>query len=164
MLPQGIKGKRKPKGESMLTAETGDTVKVNYVGRLADGTIFDTSEGKPPLHFILGKQEVIPGFDRATHGMVQGEKKSVTISCDDAYGPYHEKLVETIEVARLPDDLDLTLGGQLEVSREDGQKMYFLIKALTETTVTLDANHPLAGKELNFEIEMLEVKKTSSQK
>jgi peptidylprolyl isomerase len=148
----------------MLTAETGDTVKVSYVGKLADGTIFDTSAGKPPLHFILGKQEVIPGFDQATCGMVQGEKKAVTISCDDAYGPYHEKLVETIDITRLPDDLELTLGGQLEVSREDGQKMYFLIKELTETTVTLDANHPLAGKQLSFEIELLEVKKTSAAK
>jgi peptidylprolyl isomerase len=147
----------------MLTAATGDTVKVNYVGKLVDGTLFDTSEGKPPLHFILGKQEVIRGFDQAVLGMVQGEKKSVTISCDDAYGPYHEKLVETIDISQLPDDLELTLGGQLEVSREDGQKMYFLIKELTENTVTLDANHPLAGKELHFEIEMLEVKKTSTQ-
>jgi peptidylprolyl isomerase len=147
----------------MFKAESGDTVKVNYIGKLADGTIFDSSEGKPPLHFIIGKQEVIPGFDKAAHGMVQGENKSVTISCDDAYGPFHEKLVETVEISRLPADLQLVVGGQLEVSREDGEKMYFFIKELTETTVTLDANHPLAGKELTFEIEMLEVKKTSEQ-
>lgn len=145
----------------MLKAETGDTVKVNYIGKLADGTIFDSSEGKPPLHFILGKQEVIPGFDQATLGMVQGEKKSVTIPCDDAYGPYHEKLVETVDKSLLPDNLELTLGGQLEVSREDGQKMYFFIKDLTEETVTLDANHPLAGKQLTFEIELLEVSKAA---
>jgi peptidylprolyl isomerase len=147
----------------MFKAEPGDTVKVSYVGTLADGTIFDSSEGKPPLHFILGKQEVIPGFDKATRGMVQGEKKQVIISSDEAYGPYHEKLVETVEISRLPADLELTLGGHLEVTREDGEKMYFLIKDLTEKTVTLDANHPLAGKELTFEIEMLDVKKTSEQ-
>lgn len=147
----------------MLKAETGDTVKVNYVGKLADGTIFDSSEGKPPLHFILGKQEVIPGFDQATRGMTQGEKKSVTIPSDEAYGPYHEKLVETVDKSLLPENLELTLGGQLEVSREDGQKMYFLIKELTEKTVTLDANHPLAGKQLSFEIELIEVSKGASK-
>jgi len=145
----------------MFKAETGDTVKVNYVGKLADGTVFDSSEGKQPLHFILGKQEVIPGFDHAAHGMVQGEKKTVIVSSDEAYGPYHEKLVETVELKLLPDNLELTPGGQLEVSREDGEKMYFFIRTLTEETVTLDANHPLAGKELTFDIEMLEIKKTS---
>lgn len=143
----------------MFKAEKGDTVKVNYIGKLTDGTVFDSSEGKQPLHFIVGQQEVIPGFDQATLGMGQGEKKTVTIQSDEAYGPFHEKLVETVELSKLPDDLELTVGGQLEVTRGDGQVMYFFINELTDTTVTLDANHPLAGKELTFEIEMLEVTK-----
>lgn len=145
----------------MFKAEKGDTVKVNYTGKLADGTVFDSSAGKQPLLFIIGRQEVIPGFDLATVGMVRGEKKTVTISSDEAYGPFHEKLVETVELSKLPNDLELSVGGQLEVTREDGQVMYFFINELTDTTVTLDANHPLAGKELTFEIEMLEVNKPS---
>ncbi|PLX81255.1 MAG: peptidylprolyl isomerase [Desulfuromonas sp.] len=146
----------------MFIAEPGDTVKVNYTGRLVDGTIFDTSEGKPPLHFIIGKKEVIPGFDEAVIGMVSGEQKSIEISCDKGYGPYHEKLAEEVSRDLLPDNLDLVVGGQLEVTREDGAIMHFHIIELSETSVKLDANHPLAGKELRFDIEMLEVKKTQS--
>lgn len=146
----------------MFTAETGDTVKVNYTGRLVDGTIFDTSAGKPPLHFIIGKEEVIPGFDEAVIGMVPGEKKSIAISCDKGYGPYHEKLAEEVSRDLLPNDLDLVVGGQLEVTREDGAIMHFHITELSDEAVKLDANHPLAGKELHFEIEMLEVKKAQT--
>lgn len=147
------------KGQIMFPAAAGDTVKVAYTGRLEDGIIFDTSAGKTPLHFIVGKKEVIQGFDEAVVGMVPGEKKSVLVSCDKAYGPYHAKLSEQVERSLLPDDLDLVVDGQLEVTREDGVVMHFHITSLTDTTVTLDANHPLAGKDLNFEIEMLEVKK-----
>ncbi|ORJ53722.1 FKBP-type peptidyl-prolyl cis-trans isomerase [Geothermobacter hydrogeniphilus] len=143
----------------MFKAEKGDTVTVNYIGKLADGTLFDSSEGKEPLKFIIGQQEVIAGFDRAVEGMVTGEKKTVTISADDGYGPYHEKLVETVERSLLPDDLDLVVGGQLEVTREDGHVMHFFINDLSDSSVTLDANHPLAGKELTFEISMLNIQK-----
>jgi len=143
----------------MFKAENGDTVTVNYIGKLADGTLFDSSEGKDPLKFIIGQQEVIAGFDRAVVGMVIGEKKTVTVSPDDAYGPYHEKLAETIERTMLPDDLELVVGGQLEVTRGDGQVMHFFINELTEETVTLDANHPLAGKDLTFEISMINIQK-----
>ncbi len=143
----------------MFKAETGDTVTVNYVGKLADGTVFDSSEGRDPLKFIIGRQEVIAGFDRAALGMVTGEKKTVTIPCDEAYGPVHENLIETVERSMLPEDLELVEGGQLQVTREDGQVMYFMIDAVTVDTVTLNANHPLAGKELTFEIEMLDIKK-----
>ncbi|RME36178.1 MAG: peptidylprolyl isomerase [Deltaproteobacteria bacterium] len=143
----------------MFKAQAGDVVTVNYVGKLADGTIFDSSEGREPLKFIVGMQEVIPGFDRAVNGMVPGEKKTVTIACEDAYGPVHEKLIETVERSLLPDDIELVVGGQLQVSREDGQVMYFMIDDLTEETVTLNANHPLAGKDLTFDIEMVDVKK-----
>ncbi|TYP00342.1 peptidylprolyl isomerase [Geothermobacter ehrlichii] len=143
----------------MFKAEAGDTVTVNYVGRLADGTVFDSSEGRDPLKFIVGRKEVIVGFDRAALGMVAGEKKTVTIPCDEAYGPVHEKLIETVERSMLPDDIELVEGGQLQVTRQDGQVMYFMIDALTDETVTLNANHPLAGKDLTFEIEMLDIKK-----
>jgi len=147
----------------MFPAAVGDTVKVNYVGKLADGTIFDSSEGKPPLSFIIGQQEVIAGFDQAVIGMVSGEKKTVEVPFSEAYGPHHPKLVEQVKRSLLPADLELTVGGQLEVSREDGEKMYFFIQELTADSVTLDANHPLAGKDLTFEIEMLEVTKPAAK-
>jgi peptidylprolyl isomerase len=147
----------------MLKADAGDTVKVNYLGRLTDGTVFDSSEGKPPLHFIIGRQEVIEGFDQAVVGMVDGEKKTVTVPFSQAYGPHHVKLVEEVDRKLLPADLELTVGGQLEVTREDGEIMHFFINALTDTTVTLDANHPLAGKDLVFDIEMLEIQKPAKR-
>lgn len=143
----------------MSQAQSGDTVKVNYVGKMADGTVFDSSEGKKPLTFIIGQQEVISGFDQAVVGMANGDKKTVEVPFSEAYGPHHDKLVEVVQLSMLPDDLELTVGGQLEVTREDGEKMYFFIRELTDETVTLDANHPLAGKDLTFDIEMLDVQK-----
>jgi len=143
----------------MSAAQPGDTVQVNYVGKFVDGTIFDSSEGKAPLTFIIGQQEVISGFDSAVVGMTSGEKKSVEVPFSEAYGPHHQKLVEVVKRSLLPADLELTVGGQLEVSREDGEKMYFFIRELTDESVTLDANHPLAGKDLLFDIEVLDVRK-----
>jgi len=143
----------------MSAAQPGDTVQVNYVGKFADGTIFDSSEGKAPLTFIIGQQEVISGFDKAVVGMTSGDKKSVEVPFSEAYGPHHQKLVEVVKRSLLPADLELTVGGQLEVSREDGEKMYFFIRELTDESVTLDANHPLAGKDLLFDIEVLDVRK-----
>lgn len=143
----------------MFKADTGDTVKVNYTGKLTDGTVFDSSEGKDPLHFIVGRQEVISGFDKAVIGMVVGEQKTIAIPFSEAYGPHHQKLVEKVDRSLLPDGLELVVGGQLQVTREDGEIMYFFINELTDESVTLDANHPLAGKDLTFDIEMLDIKK-----
>lgn len=143
----------------MFNAAVGDTVKVHYTGKLSDGTVFDTSEDKAPLNFILGRKEVIPGFEEAVIGMVMGEKKTVAISPDKAYGEKRKELVETVERDTLPADLDLRVGGQLEVTRQDGSVFHVMVTGLEEDTVTLDANHPLAGKDLIFEIAMLEIKK-----
>jgi len=143
----------------MFKAEKGDTVKVTYTGRLADGTIFDSSQGKPPLLFIIGQQEVIEGFDEAVLDMVAGERKQIVVPFHKGYGPTHEQLIEVVERNLLPDDLQLVEGGQLEVTREDDEVMLFMVSKLTDTEVTLDANHPLAGKDLTFDIEMLDVKK-----
>lgn len=143
----------------MFHAAEGDTVKVNYTGRLTDGTVFDTSEDKSPLSFIVGKREVIPGFEKAVIGMVMGEKRTVTIPPDQAYGEPRAEMEEEIDRKDLPDDLDLKVGGQLEVTRRDGSVFLVMVTGLTETTVTLDANHPLAGKDLVFDIDMLEIKK-----
>jgi len=143
----------------MFYAAAGDTVKVHYTGKLSDGTVFDDSRDQKPLHFILGKQEVIPGFEKAVIGMVQGEEKTVTIPPAQAYGTPREELIETVAKSDLPEDLDLVVGRQLEVTRQDGSVFLVMITALDESTVTLDANHPLAGKDLTFEIDLLEIKK-----
>jgi peptidylprolyl isomerase len=144
----------------MIRADKGDIVKVNYTGRLADGTIFDASPADRPLHFIIGKEEVIPGFEAAVAGMYLGEQKRVIIPAEQAYGPHHERYyVDKVERSRLPAGLELQVGRQIEVTCADEERLLLLVTALTETTVTLDGNHPLAGKDLHFDIELLTVDK-----
>ncbi len=143
----------------MIRADQGDIVKVHYTGKLTDGTVFDASPADRPLNFIIGKKEVIPGFEAAVAGMYLGENKSVTVPAEQAYGPHHERYVETLERSRLPAGVELQVGRQLEVTSANDERLLLLITALTETTVTLDGNHPLAGKDLHFDIELLAVDK-----
>ena len=143
----------------MIKAENLDTVTVNYKGTLADGTLFDSSQEDRPLKFIIGKQEVIPGFEEAVEGMFQGETRTFTITCDKAYGEKNPELIETVERKDLPADLELQEGGQLEVTQEDDSVFHVMVTELSDTHVTLDANHPLAGEDLTFEIELLDVDK-----
>ena len=144
----------------MIRAAKMDTVKVDYIGRLNDGTIFDRSPEDRPLHFILGRQEVISGFDAAIEGMYQGESKTVTIPCEKAYGPRKPELCELIDRSSIGKDVELQVGGQLQVTRHDGTVFYVMVRELNEDQVMLDANHPLADKDLTFEIKLLEVKKS----
>ncbi|MEJ2470174.1 MAG: peptidylprolyl isomerase [Desulfuromonadales bacterium] len=144
----------------MIRAAKNDTVTVHYTGRLADGTLFDQSPENRPLRFILGKQEVIPGFDEAVEGMYQGESKTVIIPCAKAYGPSKPENVEKIDRALLAEDLNLQVGGQLEITNQDGSVFYVMVHEIQEDHVILDANHPLAGKDLTFDIELLEVSKS----
>ena len=130
---------------------------VKYTGKLADGTIFDASPEDSPLSFIIGREEVIKGFDAAVLGMSEGESKTVIIEPELAYGEPNPALIEEINRADLPEDLELTEGGQLEVTQGDGSILLLMIDKVTEEAVCLDANHPLAGKALTFVIEMLEV-------
>jgi len=146
----------------MIRADMGDKVKVRYEGRLTDGTVFDASPEDRPLHFILGRREVIPGFEEAVVGMFQGESRTVTVSPEKAYGPAKPALVEEIDRELLPDGVDLKVGRQLEITTHDGNKSLVLITDLNEETVILDGNHPLAGKELFFEIKLLKVDKKGS--
>ncbi len=141
----------------MFKAASGDTVKVHYTGKLTDGTLFDTSTDKDPLMFIVGKHEVIQGFEEAVTGMVVGEKKQVVISPEKAYGPSKPELCETLALADLPEHIQPKVGGQLEITRHNNTAFYVMITEVTDTHVTLDANHPLAGKDLVFDIEMLEI-------
>ena len=143
----------------MIRAAKMDTVKVHYTGRLQDGTIFDESPEDRPLQFIIGREEVIAGFDEAVEGMYQGESKSVTIPCEKAYGKSKPELLETVERSIIGDKVDLQVGGQLEVTNHDDTTFRLMVREITEEHVTLDANHPLADKELVFEIDLLEVKK-----
>jgi peptidylprolyl isomerase len=143
----------------MIRADQFDAVTVNYTGTLEDGTLFDESPKDRPLRFILGKNEVIPGFDAAVQGLYQGESKTVVIPCEEAYGVHREDLIETVERSMLPTELKLAEGIQLEVTQHDDSILKVKVVAITDDTITLDANHPLAGKPLTFAIELLEVVK-----
>jgi peptidylprolyl isomerase len=141
----------------MAQAKKGDPVKVHYVGKLEDGTEFDSSVEAEPLEFTIGAKDVIPGFEEAVVGMTPGETKTVTVSPDQAYGPRQQEMVAVLELKDMPADLGLAVGNQLEVSQEGGDSFQVVVTELTETTVTLDANHPLAGKALVFNINLLEI-------
>lgn len=141
----------------MSDAQTGDTVKVHYTGTLDDGTVFDSSRGGDPLEFTLGEGELIAGFDAAVLGMIPGETKKVSIPSDEAYGPYFEEMVHEIDRADIPADVALAVGGQLMAPQPDGNPLILTILEFDDEVVTVDANHPLAGRDLIFEIELLEV-------
>lgn len=164
----------------MSQAKNGDTVRVHYTGTLNDGTIFDSSEsaeeescgcscsssggcgtgddcGCEPLEFTIGAGNVIPGFEKAVLGLSLGESIKVTIPVDEAYGPRHEQMIAVVDRSELSGDIEPIEGQQLEVVLQDGTSMPVLITEVTETTVTLDANHPLAGQDLTFDIKLLEI-------
>ncbi len=141
----------------MTAAKSGDTVKIHYTGTLDDGTQFDSSAGRDPFEFQLGQGSVIPGFDRAVEGMAIGESKTVRLEPDDAYGQRSEQLIQDLPRNVLPDDLTPEVGMGLQGRAQDGSVTNFLITAVRDDAVTVDANHPLAGRPLIFEIELLEI-------
>lgn len=141
----------------MAAAKTNDTVKVHYTGRLTDGTVFDSSLDKEPLEFTIGQKMVIPGFEEGVIGMTAGETRTVSIASQDAYGPYLDDLVGTIRRTHIPSDIELQVGSILQMQAPDGGVTIVMVKELNDENVTLDANHPLAGKDLTFEINLLEI-------
>lgn len=141
----------------MSQAKSGDTVKIHYTGTLEDGTRFDSSKGRDPLEFELGSGQVIPGFEKAVEGMAVGEEKSVTIAPDDAYGPRREQMVQEVPKTALPDDLEPEKGMALQAQGQDGQPINLTVTQVGDETITVDANHPLAGKDLKFEIELVAI-------
>jgi peptidylprolyl isomerase len=141
----------------MSTVKNGDIVKVNYTGRLDDGTVFDTSENKEPLQFEMGLGRVIPGFEDAIMGMLIGDKKTVTIPADQAYGEYREDFKQDFPRDQFPTYIKLEVGQHFKIDQKEGGKVLVRIAALSDTTITLDANNPLAGKDLTFDIELLEI-------
>jgi peptidylprolyl isomerase len=144
-------------GCGAAAAKNGDTVQVNYTGKLADGTVFDSSIGREPLEFTLGEGQMIPGFEKAVLGMKVGEKKTVTIPVDEAYGPHRDDLIVEVPREKLPSDLTPEVGQQLVMTRPDGAKMIVTITSVSDNSVMIDANHPLAGKDLTFEIELVKI-------
>lgn len=149
----------------MAQAKSGDKVKVHYTGKLEGGEVFDSSECHEsdcgcetgPLEFVIGEGQVIPGFEQAIIGMNPGDTKTVVIPVDEAYGERIDEMVAVVDRSEIPPDITLEVGNQLEVTQEDGQAFPVLITEVTDTTVTLDANHPLAGKELTFDLNLVEI-------
>ncbi len=141
----------------MATATTGDTVKVHYTGTLDSGQEFDSSQGRDPIAFELGKQQVIAGFETAVEGMEPGEKKTVKIVADEAYGPRRDDLVFAVPPDQFPKDMNPEEGMHVTGSTPQGQPVEMMIVKVTEEKITLDANHPLAGKDLTFELELVEI-------
>jgi peptidylprolyl isomerase len=141
----------------MTTAKSGDTVKIHYTGTLDNGTQFDSSEGREPLEFALGGGQVIPGFDKAVDGMAVGESKTVTIPAEEAYGQRHEQLVQEVPKSALPDEMEPSVGMQLQSQSPDGQVMNLVITEVADESITVDANHPLAGQALTFAIELVAI-------
>ncbi|NJD37083.1 MAG: peptidylprolyl isomerase [Geobacter sp.] len=163
----------------MAQAQQGNTVRVHYTGTLSDGSIFDSSEsveqescgcscsssgcgtdtdcGSEPLEFTIGSGNVIPGFEKAVLGLAVGESVTVTIPADEAYGQRHDQMVAVVERSELSGEIEPIEGQQLEVVLQDGTSMPVLITEVTDSTVTLDANHPLAGQDLTFAIRLVEI-------
>ncbi len=141
----------------MAQAKKGDKVLVHYTGTYDDGTVFDSSVDRGPLEVTIGTGMVISGFDRALVDMEPGQKKTVNIPMDEAYGPRAEELIAEIKRDQIPAEIPLEIGQQLQLSLADGGEAIVMIVDLNDTTVTLDANHPMAGLDLNFELELVEI-------
>lgn len=141
----------------MAAAKVGDTVSIHYTGKLDDGSVFDSSLEREPLQFSIGGQQVIPGFEQAVIGMNPGDSKTETIVYDQAYGPRHKDMVVTVLREQIPSDFDLEVGQQLQIKNPEGQVIPVMVSEIIEDQVTLDGNHPLAGEDLTFEIELVSI-------
>lgn len=147
----------KRKAERMAGAKRGDTVRVHFTGRLEDGTVFDTSAERGPYEFTIGESRIVPGFSEAVIGMKPGESKTVEIPAKKAYGLHRKEMIAVIERSKLVAHLNPEIGQRLRIDQADGQKIPATVTKVSASSVTLDANHPLAGKNLTFDIELLEI-------
>lgn len=141
----------------MATVKNGDTVKVHYTGKLDDGSVFDSSVSREPLEVTLGEGKLIPGFEDAVIGMDVGDKTTTNIPASEAYGERRDDLEVTVEKNQLPEDIKPEIGMQLQLNQPNGQPVPVQITEVNDDTIVLDANHPLAGKDLTFDIELVEV-------
>lgn len=141
----------------MSTAEPGKTLHIHYTGTLDDGTVFDSSRERDPLSFELGSGQIIPGLDAGVTGMEVGETRTVRVEPAEAYGEHDPAKVQPVDRAGIPDDIPTEPGTQLQVQTQTGQALNVTVVKTTETEVFLDANHPLAGQALTFEVELMAV-------
>ena len=141
----------------MSAAKNGDVVHVHYTGKLVSGDVFDSSDGREPLAFTVGGGEVIAGFDEAVQGMQMGESKDVKIPPHEAYGERHEELIQTVPRDLVQLGVEPEVGLQIEMHRQDGSVVPLVISDVGATSITVDANHPLAGQELHFTIQLMEI-------
>jgi peptidylprolyl isomerase len=141
----------------MAEAAIGDTVHIHYNGKLKDGTVFDSSEGRDPLQFTIGEKSIIPKLEEAVVGMATGDTATVEIEAADAYGPHRPEAIQTVERSMIPANIDLTIGNQLQATTQEGQTVVLTVREANDSTVTLDGNHPLAGEDLLFEIQLVEI-------
>lgn len=141
----------------MSTIKNGDTVKVHYTGQLDDGSVFDSSLHRAPLEFTIGQGQLIPGFEKAVVGLSAGDTTTANIPCAEAYGEQNPDLILVIDKEQLPDSIEPEVGQRLQLSQPEGEPIPVHITKVEDNQVTIDANHPLAGKDLTFNIEIIEV-------
>ena len=144
----------------MSQVKENNTVKVNYTGKLSDGQVFDSSEGKEPIEFTLGQGRLIPGFEKGLIDMELNEKKTITIPKEEAYGEVNKDLIQEVKKSELPQEMAPEVGMGLVSKSPDGQEMNLLVVEVRDETIVIDGNHPLAGKELIFDLEVIEIKDT----
>ncbi|MCW8848593.1 MAG: FKBP-type peptidyl-prolyl cis-trans isomerase [Melioribacteraceae bacterium] len=135
----------------------GDIIKIHFTGTLEDGSVFDSSEGKKPLKFKVGNGDVISGIDEAVIGMKLNQKKSIYLNSDKAYGPIEKEFIISIEKEKLPPNLEVQIGYQLQIPNEDGEPFQVRVTKITDNFIELDGNHPLAGKNLMFALQIVEI-------
>lgn len=141
----------------MAIAKTGDTVRVHYTGKLEDGSVFDSSADRDPLEFTIGAGHVIAGFEQAVTGLATGDTVSATIPPEQGYGPRREEMMAVIPRDRLPEDIEPAVGQRISVQQQDGRQLVVAIARVDKDTVTIDANHELAGRTLMFDLELVDV-------
>lgn len=142
----------------MSTPQTGDLIRIHYTGRFPDGTVFDSSEGREPLEFTLGVGQVIAGLDRHVGQMRVGDKSTVTIPAADAYGPHYDEAVQVMSRNFVPAGITIEIGTQLQARGQDGNLVNITVIDMDDETITVDANHPMAGKDLIFDVELVDAR------
>jgi len=141
----------------METVKEGDTIVIEYTGRLEDGTVFDSTSGKNPLEFTVGEGEVVAGLEKGVIGMAPGETKKIVIASEEGYGPHLKERVCALDRKRVPDNFQPEVGQQLQMYRADGLPIVGTVVAVSDATLTMDYNHPLAGKTMIFETKVLAI-------
>ena len=141
----------------MMRAKDGDTVRVQYTGRLDDGSVFDSSVERESLQFTIGQGQVLHGVEQAVIGMRPQESKTVLVPAAEAYGPHRDEMTTEVQRSQFPDSVKLKVGQRLQIKQKNGQSIAVSVLGLSDSTVTLDANHPLAGKDLTFDLQLVEI-------